>query len=278
MSSILKNPSPSLLVEGLKFPVDPIEVLGFSSPLSDEVISVLVSNIRSKSNALQIELVEQLLNETKRARRSEVEARNKTIYFNDNNKQLKEKLSSKINSEIPLEHNLNFSDINSFSDTHIELIKITATWIRARTLAEVEQNGLNKCIHQEDVLTNADITKSSMFNRIRQGKPPLVHIPPTAFGQPWYEILESNLLHRVNVEIPQSLVDKLLQNDPKGVVGEKILINKCEWSINKVVIIGHEYELNWPNTSFVYKLKRSNNLLDSHDGKEQGWTLQKIKS
>lgn len=277
MSSNTNHPSPIILVEGEKYPVDPVEVLGFSSPLSDEVITVLVDNIRSKSNSLQISLLDQLQSETKRARRGEVESRNKTNYFHGANRNLKDQLDFLNQEHSVNKQDISFKDINTFSAIHLDLIKLTAIWIRARTLAEVETNGMENCLHQDHVLSDADITKSCLFRRIRQGKSPLVHIPPNAFGQPWYEILESDGVFPVIVDTPKSLTDKLLANDAEGTISEKILINKCEWTINKVVTLGHEYQLKWPNTSFVYKLERSNNLLDGHDGNEQGWTLQKIQ-
>lgn len=279
MSKIQVPKEPKIIVEGVPFPVEPIEVLGFSSPLADEVISTLVSNIRSRSNSLQIDLLDQLHSETKRARLGEVASRNKTIALHIMCSSLKSKTDTiETVSNKGLQENFSLADIGTFSDDHIAIVKATAIWIRAKTLAEVEVDGLDHCIHQNDVVTDADINKSKMFERIRDGKSPLVHRPPTAFGQPWYEVLESNLLFRVQVAVPKALLDKLVSNNSEAAINEKILINKCEWRIDKVIELGKEYELLWPHTDLKYTLKRSNNLLDSQNGHEQGWTLQKIES
>lgn len=268
--------TPVLIVEGVVFPVNPIEVLGFSSPLSDEVITTLINHIQSKSNSLQISLLGQLESEVRRSRKGEVESRNKAVALHHHVLTLKAELDAAQASDAETV-NFDFKDINTFNETQMKLIKMTATWIRAKTLAEVEVNGLEHCIHQNEAVNNDDIFKSSMFDRIRGGMSPLVHIPPTAFGQPWYQILDKDNEFRVAIETPASLSHKLLDNDAEGIVGEKILINKCEWTINKVDVIGKEYQLIWPHFSCVYKLKRSNKLLNNRNGHEQGWTLQKMK-
>jgi hypothetical protein len=38
--------------------------------------------------------------------------------------------------------------------------------------------------------TSADICKSRLFWRLRAGKQPLEHAPPTAYSCPWYELIE----------------------------------------------------------------------------------------
>jgi hypothetical protein len=267
----VKNTSPIVTVEGLVYPVNPIEVLGFSSPMSDEVIAVLVEQLTSRSNLVQLDLLKQLHDETKRARREEVSSRTKTMFFHEN----MEKLKSTSNQNTNRLAKIDFSNVGSFSEDEKDLIKKVAVWIRTKTLAEVQTDGLSSCIHQNEVITDADIEKSSLFARICNGKNPIVPIPPTAFGQPWYELLESELSFQVQVEESRSFLEKLLLNNQSNLIGEILLINKCEWKIDSVIEPGHKYLLKWPHTSLVYLLSRTNELLSSDIGTEAGWVLRK---
>jgi hypothetical protein len=46
-----------------------------------------------------------------------------------------------------------------------------------------------------------DVVKSALFARIRQGKHPLPFPPPTRWGSPWHEVVESNEAQSVEAEI-----------------------------------------------------------------------------
>ena len=272
----MKSNKVPIIVEGQVYPVEPVEILGFEGPTSDQVISVLLLELTSRANTLQIQLLEQVEKEVKRARRSEISARQKVILFHD----LYVKSKNGNNAKSSVNSAIDFGDVTSFTEEQRLLIKNVAIWIRTSTLAEVDQNGLEHCLHKNEVLSDADINKSALFARVCSGKPPIVHIPPTAFGQPWYELLESSegLDFPVQVEESRALLEKLLHNEFDELVDEVILINKCEWKIKRVVKPGHEYELNWPHTSYTFLLKRSDNLLSSDKGSEQGWVLHKYNS
>lgn len=84
-----------------------------------------------------------------------------------------------------------------------QVVLDTAEWLR--TLWEVGYMGANTLpvpprthfplIEVEDVL------KSALFARIRHGKHPLPFAPPTRWGSPWHEVVESEEAQSVEAEI-----------------------------------------------------------------------------
>lgn len=84
-----------------------------------------------------------------------------------------------------------------------QVVLDTAEWLR--TLWEVGYMGANTLpvpphthfpqIEVEDVL------KSTLFARIRHGKHPLPFPPPTRWGSPWHEVVESDEAQSVEAEI-----------------------------------------------------------------------------
>jgi hypothetical protein len=84
-----------------------------------------------------------------------------------------------------------------------QIVLDTAEWLR--TLWEVGYMGANTLpvparthfpmIEVEDVL------KSALFTRIRHGRHPLPFPPPTRWGSPWHEVVESDEAQSVEAEI-----------------------------------------------------------------------------
>lgn len=84
-----------------------------------------------------------------------------------------------------------------------QIVLDTAEWLQ--TLWEVGYMGANSLpvpprthFPQIDV---EDVHKSALFARIRQGKRPLPFPPPTRWGSPWHEVVESNEAQSVEAEI-----------------------------------------------------------------------------
>lgn len=118
-----------------------------------------------------------------------------------------------------------------------QIVLDTAEWLR--TLWEVGYMGANTLpvpprthfpqIEVEDVL------KSALFARIRQGKHPLPFPPPTRWGSPWHEVVESDEAQSVEAEI--------IEDDGKPAFA---IVDGCNrWRVVKVddaqrLVIQHE--------------------------------------
>lgn len=118
-----------------------------------------------------------------------------------------------------------------------QVVLDTAEWLR--TLWEVGYMGAGTLpvpprthfpqIEVEDVL------KSTLFSRIRHGKHPLPFAPPTRWGSPWHEIVESDEAQSVEAEV--------LEDDGKPAFA---IIDRCNrWRIlrseeSKTFIVQHE--------------------------------------
>ena len=84
-----------------------------------------------------------------------------------------------------------------------QIVLDTAEWLR--TLWEVGYMGANTLpvpprTHFPQIEVE-DIHKSALFARIRQGKHPLPFPPPTRWGSPWHEVVESDEAQSVEAEI-----------------------------------------------------------------------------
>lgn len=73
-------------------------------------------------------------------------------------------------------------------------------------------------------------SKSALFARLLDGKPPLPFPPPTSFSYPWYTIIEDNGPHSVRLGGAPTLAS--LINGASGASGEfSLFINQCDWSV-----------------------------------------------
>ncbi|MBK9445815.1 MAG: hypothetical protein IPO00_06850 [Betaproteobacteria bacterium] len=84
-----------------------------------------------------------------------------------------------------------------------QIVLDTAEWLR--TLWEVGYMGAATLpvpprTHFPQIEVE-DVVKSALFARIRQGKHPLPFPPPTRWGSPWHEVVESNEAQSVEAEI-----------------------------------------------------------------------------
>jgi hypothetical protein len=73
----------------------------------------------------------------------------------------------------------------NLSNGDIELLQQMIIWIET-----VREHGSSISYGKEWLPGYADMLKSRLFWRIRSGKNPLPHPPPTAFSCPWYEVVE----------------------------------------------------------------------------------------
>lgn len=97
-----------------------------------------------------------------------------------------------------------------------------------------------------------EYNKSALFKRIKQGKKPFKHPPPTFDGHPWYDIVESKKTFELNIDNID--INDLYWDSNHS----KILINQEIWNIIKIInskelIISYE---NWNDYGFTWNLKK----------------------
>ncbi|MBW8191354.1 hypothetical protein K0504_09920 [Neiella marina] len=257
-----QNYTSTITVEGLPYPIEPMELLGFQSPMSDNVLQVLTERLGANLNRLERSLFDQIIAEARRARAGEVQSRSRALFMHMQ--------QQKMQQAKPAEEALNAN--SRLTAPQRELVKKSALWIRTMTIAEVKEVGIDNVYLRDPVISDADIDKSSLFARIRQGLKPLPNKPPTAFGQPWYDVIENDGEFLVKVDIPSSLC----ACGPGHASGQTITINQCSWPVIEVVAVRREYVVSWSGTNRSFKLFKSDEILRNQGGTETGWILKAI--
>lgn len=82
------------------------------------------------------------------------------------------------------EHSVAHHGAPIMTEADVRLCQAMSLWIQTARGSKAFSYG------PEWVPSYADIIKSRLFWRIRSGKPPLPHPPPTSFSCPWYEVIE----------------------------------------------------------------------------------------
>jgi hypothetical protein len=128
-----------------------------------------------------------------------------------------------------------------------------------------------------DFITDESIERSSLLKRIRSGKQPMDLPPPTSFGQPWYEILESptDRAHVVDCDGRISTLAELLgTQDLSSTVRAQMIvkINGCPWDIVRIVHFGSVFLVRYGQHPQRFLLSR----MESAPVGTPGWSLRRL--
>lgn len=129
-----------------------------------------------------------------------------------------------------------------------QLVLDAAEWLR--TLWDVGYMGASQLPAQPRTLFPMveveDVLHSALFARIRQGQRPLPFPPPTRWGMPWHEIVETTE--------PQQ-VDGQVTVDDEGVERCATIDGCPTWDVLETLATGKEYRVQHQGKGPVYRLR-----------------------
>jgi hypothetical protein len=154
----------------------------------------------------------------------------------------------------------------ALSAPEIDLVLSAVQWVRI-----LQAEG-----HSIDNITHSGVERSALLRRLRSGRAALEIAPPTSFGQPWYEVLESGpgTVHKVSTDGKVTTLAELLGTlDGSATARSQMLvsINGCHWHIVSTKVFGTSFVVRFQGHEPQFELTRN----DAPDG--SGWTLHKIQ-
>lgn len=124
-----------------------------------------------------------------------------------------------------------------------------------------------------DNVTESGIERSALLRRLRSGRAPLAEPPPTSFGQPWYEVLESEGPHKVATDGKLTTLAELLGTQDSSATARNqflVQVNGCHWNVKKTLAFGTHYRVAYQGHAQEYELSKG----DGPSGPV--WTLKKV--
>ena len=129
-----------------------------------------------------------------------------------------------------------------------QLVLDAAEWLR--TLWDVGYMGAGQLPAQPrsqfPMVEVEDVLHSALFARIRQGRRPLPFPPPTRWGMPWHEVVETHA--------PQA-VEAQLACDESGAVRCATIEGCPAWDVLAVLAEGAEFRVQHQGKGPVYRLR-----------------------
>lgn len=125
-----------------------------------------------------------------------------------------------------------------------------------------------------DNVTESGVERSALLRRLRSGRAPMAEPPPTSFGQPWYDVLESDGPHTVATDGKLTTLAELLGTQDSSATARNqflVQVNGCHWNVMKTLAFGTHYQVAYQGHAQAFELAKG----EGPSGPV--WTLKKVR-